>query len=253
MFGTLARISPSLLVLVAFLVIWELIVLAFEIPGYLLPPPTAIVRAMWENAGSFSYHLSVTLLEAVLGFIVANAVGFGVGLLFAQSMVAERAMMPYAILLKTTPIIALAPLLVLWFGIGLLSKVVTAALISFFPIVVSATNGLRSVPQEAVDLLASLSASPWQVFRFMRFPYSLPYLFAALKISSSLSVVGAVVGEFVGANKGLGYVILVSSYHLETSKMFAAIVLLGIAGIAFYWSISWLERVALFWREPLES
>jgi len=245
-------LAPTVFLVLA-LALWEAVVFAFDIPSYLLPPPSAIAITLFTEIFSLARHTAVTVLEALLGFFLANVLGFTLAVVFAHSRLIEQAVMPYAIVLKTTPVIALAPLLVLWFGIGLVSKIVTAALICFFPILVSATAGLRSPDREALDLFASLTDSKWQVFRLLRLPASLPYVFSALKISSSLSVVGAVVGEFVGANEGLGYIILVSSYHLETAKMFAAIILLGGCGIIFYWIVSWFERVAIFWREPLEA
>lgn len=145
----------------------------------------------------------------------------------------------------------MAPLLVLWFGTGLFSKIVAAALVCFFPILVNTVKGLGSVNNDALDLFKSYSATKWQIFTKLRLPNSLPYIFSALKISTGLAVVGAVVGEFVGASKGIGYVILVSSYHLETTTMFAAIIMSALAGVLFFWLISVLEKKFIFWEENL--
>jgi len=233
--------------------IWEIVVRAFQIPLYILPPPSAIFLEIIHQNIYLLEHTAVTLLEAATGFAIANLLAFGIAAIFAHSPFLEKGLYPYAIALKTTPIVALAPLLVLWFGTDIRSKIVAAGLISFFPVLVNATRGLRTVDEEALDLFESLAATKWQVFRLLRFPNSLPYLFSALKVSTSLSIVGAIVGEFVGANKGLGYLILISSYHLETPAMFAAIVAAALGGVAFFGLVTWAERRILVWQEPNEE
>ena len=233
--------------------IWELTVRLAHVPVYILPPPSVIFFEIVNENVSLLENMGVTMLEAVSGFAVANVMAFGVAALFAHSRVLEKGLYPYAITLKTTPIVALAPLLVLWFGTDIRSKIVSAALISFFPVLVNATRGLRTVDEEALDLFESLAATKWQVFKLLRFPNSLPYIFSALKVSTSLSIVGAIVGEFVGANKGLGYLVLISSYHLETPAMFAAIVAAAVGGVAFFGLVSWAERSILVWQEPSEE
>lgn len=235
------------------LIIWEGLVRALSVPEYLLPAPSEIISTMISELGFFAGHFSVTMVEAISGFMIANLVGFGVGAIFAHSRTAERGLYPYAIALKTTPIIAMAPLLVIWIGTGIGSKVASAALICFFPILVNSVRGLRSVDDEAMALFDSLKASRMQIFTKLRFPNSLPFVFSALKISTSLSVVGAVVGEFVGANHGLGYVILVSSYHLETVRMFAATFSLAVGGVVFFGLISLLEKRFVYWTESEEK
>lgn len=244
-------IAPSLFLGIV-LGTWELVVRSANIPVYLVPAPSTILITVVTNGASLIRHAGFTMLEALLGFLLANILGFGLAIVFVHSKIAERAIIPYAIALKTTPIIAMAPLLVLWCGTGLVSKVVAAALVCFFPILVNATKGLRNIEDTSLDLFKSLSASRWQVFRLLRLPGSLPYLFSALKISTSLSIVGAIVGEFVGANAGLGYVILVSSYHLETPMMFAAIFIAAIGGILLFSVVSLLERRLLYWQKPIE-
>jgi len=238
--------------LIAACAIWEATVRLAGTPVYILPPPSKILAEILNQNLSLLRHTGVTMLESVLGFLAANCLAFALAVLFAHSRVLEKGLYPYAIALKTTPIVAIAPLLVLWFGTDMLSKIVAAGLISFFPVLVNATKGLRSVDEEALDLFRSLAASNWQIFRLLRLPNSLPYLFSALKISTSLSVVGAIVGEFVGANKGLGYLILISSYHLETPAVFAAIVAAAIGGILFFTVVSLVERMMLSWQEPSE-
>jgi NitT/TauT family transport system permease protein len=232
--------------------IWEAVVRLADVPIYILPPPSVIFAEIANLNLSLLKDTGVTMLESVAGFIAANCLAFALAVVFAHSRILEKGLYPYAIALKTTPIVAIAPLLVLWFGTDIRSKIVAAALICFFPVLVNVTRGLRAVDEEALDLFESLAASKWQVFRMLRLPNSLPYLFSALKISTSLSVVGAIVGEFVGSNKGLGYLILVSSYHLETPAMFAAIIAAALGGVAFFGVVSLIERKVLIWQEPSE-
>jgi len=230
---------------------WEALVRILNVPVYVLPSPTAIASEIGAHSLSLLQHTGVTLLEAVLGFLLANVLAFTLAVVFAHSRIIEKGIFPFAIALKTTPIVAMAPILVIWFGTGLSSKIVAAAVICFFPILVNATLGLRDVDEQALDLFESLAASKWQVFIMLRLPNSLPYLFSALKISTSLSIVGAIVGEFVGAKNGLGYLILISSYHLETPAMFAAIVAAALGGVAFFGIVNAIERQLLFWRDPV--
>ena len=227
--------------------VWEFLVRVFSVPQYLLPAPSAIAADFASNINSLLFHAGVTLWEAFLGFLLANALGILVAIAFAHSKTLEKGLYPFAIALKTTPIVAMAPLLILWFGNGIASKVAAAALIAFFPAIVNTTRGLKSVDNEALDLFKSLSASKWQIFSKLRFPTALPYIFSALKISTSLAVVGAIVGEFVGANKGIGFVILVSSYHLEIVEMFSAVIAAALTGIIFFLVISFIEKRVVFW------
>jgi len=238
--------------LIAIVAVWEVFVRVTDTPSYLLPAPSEIGLAFLDNFANLLFHTAITGVESLLGFVVANLSGFCVGAAFAHSRTLEKGLYPYAIALKTTPVIAMAPLLVVWLGTGIGSKVATSALVCFFPILVGSVKGLRSVDEEALSLFASLNATRWQVFSKLRLPSSLPFVFSALRISSSLSVVGAIVGEFVGANQGLGYVVLVSSYHLETATMFAATALAALWGVSLFGIVSLIEAKAVFWQERIE-
>jgi NitT/TauT family transport system permease protein len=240
-------IAPLALALVL-LAVWELAIRQNLIASYLLPAPTAVGAAFAKHAGSLAKHAALTLSEALAGLALANLLSFGLAVAFVHSGLLERAVMPWAIALKTTPIIAIAPLLVVWFGTGPMSKICAAALICFFPTLVSATAGLRDVQPEALDLFETLSASRWQVFTKLRLPSCVPHVFSALKISSSLAIVGAVVGEFVGANAGLGYVILTAYNQLELPLMFAAVACAAAGGITLFALLSALEARLLRWR-----
>jgi NitT/TauT family transport system permease protein len=185
----------------------------------------------------------------MLGFSLGAGVAILLAVFMAHSRFLEKSLFPVAIMVKVTPIVAIAPLLAIWFGFGLLPKVFIAALIVFFPVMVNAVVGFRSVNPRALDLLRSLAASPWEVFFKLRVPSSLPYLFAAFKVSIPLSVIGAVVAEWFSGQDGLGRVIQVSNSNLDMPMAFAAIVSLAALGISLYLITSALERRLLFWHE----
>jgi NitT/TauT family transport system permease protein len=229
----------------AVLLAWEVIVRAVDIPEYLLPSPSVIAASVDR---SLAIHLSITFLEALVGFMIASTLAFGCAIVFVRFKTIEDGLFPIAIALKTTPIVAVAPLLVIWLGTGWTSKIAAAVLISFFPVLVNAAKGLKAADAEYRELFQTMGSSRAQEFRKLRLPYCLPYLFSALKISSSLAVVGAIVGEFVGATQGLGYLIIVSSSHLETPTVFAAIVAAAAAGITMFYLIGWIERSVVFWN-----
>jgi len=233
-----------------FVALWEAAVRLFEIPVYLLPAPTAILGSIDATLGS---HMMVTLTEALVGFLIANVLGLATAVIFVHSRPIEKGAFPLAIALKTTPLVALAPLLVVWMGTGYSSKVVASMLICFFPILVNSVKGLKAIEHEAWELFSTYKGSKWDMFWKLRLPTSLPYVLSALKISSSLAIVGAIVGEFVGANKGLGYVVLVSSYHMDTPNMFSAIIASAACGLLLFWSIAWLERKVIFWQRVDEA
>lgn len=242
-------VIPPILVCIAVLGLWELIVRVAHVPNYLLPAPSQIFAEIVKTILPLLKDTAVTMLESVLGFIVGSGLAVGVSVIFTHSKLMERSFYPYAIALKTIPIIAIAPLLILWFGNGIPAKVVMAALICFFPVIVNTTKGLQSVSPAALDLFGSLSASRWQVLWKLRFPMALPYIFSALKISATLAVIGAIVGEMAGANIGLGYTILIASYYIDTNMLFAAIVLASLVGVAFFGLVALIEKRALYWHD----
>ncbi len=235
-----APLAFGLLLLVA----WQALVMILHIPEYLLPAPTAIA-ATFDRALAVSF--AVTFVEAFAGFLIASVLAFAIATLFVRFRTLEDGLFPIAIAVKTTPIVAIAPLLVIWLGTGWWSKIVAAILICFFPVLVNTVKGLKAAHLEYRELFETLGASQGQEFRKLRIPYCLPYLFSALKISSSLAVIGAIVGEFVGATQGLGYLIIISSAHLETATLFSAIIAAAFAGIAMFYVIGFAERRLIFW------
>jgi NitT/TauT family transport system permease protein len=226
--------------------VWQGAVLFFHVPEYLLPAP--FVAAKQFDLVLLG-HAWTTFVEACLGFALANLLAFLTAAAFVYCPPLERSFFPFAIALKTTPLVAVAPLLVIWLGTGLWSKVAASVLICFFPTLVNSVKGLRSVELEALEFFATRGASSFETFLRLRLPSSLPYVISGLKISTSLAVVGAIVGEFVGASQGLGYVVLVSSYHMETPTMFAAVTCSAAIGLVMFWGVAALERRLIFWQK----
>jgi NitT/TauT family transport system permease protein len=240
----IARALPPLLFGLALLVGWQAFVVLLHVPEYLLPSPTAIAATVDR---SLVEQFAVTFAEALIGFVMASALAFVIATLFARFHTLEEGLFPIAIAVKTTPIVAIAPLLVIWLGTGWWSKIVAAILICFFPVLVNTVKGLKAADAEYRELFATMGATKAQEFRKLCIPFCLPYLFSALKISSSLAVVGAIVGEFVGATQGLGYLIIISSAHLETATLFSAIIAAAFAGIAMFYALGFAERRLIFW------
>jgi NitT/TauT family transport system permease protein len=239
-----SRVLPPVAFGLALFLAWQAIVVVLQIPEYLLPSPAAILATVDRSLG---LDFAVTFSEALAGFTIASVLAFAVATLFVRFHTLEQGIFPIAIAVKTTPIVAIAPLLVIWLGTGWWSKIVAAILICFFPVLVNTVKGLKAADMEYRELFETMGATRAQEFRKLRVPYCLPYLFSALKISSSLAVVGAIVGEFVGATKGLGYLIMISSAPLETATLFSAIFAAAVAGIAMFYVISFTERRLIFW------
>lgn len=243
-------LAPFLL-FILLIVSWEFADRIFDFNSVILPSPSEIFSSFQENYSILLKQTSITLLESILGFLLGSIVAYLLAILFLFSNLTREALYPYAIALKSTPLIAIAPLLVLWFGNGMFSKVIMSALVAFFPVLVNSVSGLNSVPKELLELMKSLSATPWKILIKVRIPYSLDYLFSSLKIASSLSVVGAVIGEFIGSTEGIGYLINNASYYLDTALMFSGIIMISIGGIAFFGLIAYLEQKIIFWKSNI--
>lgn len=240
----LLAISIILLVILA----WEAGVTIFQVKNYLLPAPSVVFTQLWHHKGSLAVDTLYTAGESILGFLIALVFAFGFALVFAHSRLSYDSAMPFLIGLKAVPIVAMAPLLVIWLGNGITSKSAMSALICFFPIVVNLAKGFKTIPEEHLKLMKSLSASWWQIFKKIRLPNSMPYLFSALKIASTLSVVGAIVAEFSGANNGIGWVILVAALSSDTPLVFCGIILASVLGVVFYYAIEFTEQRVVFWE-----
>jgi len=241
------RASPLLLTL-AVLVAWELGVRFANVPAYLLPPPSAIVARMIKDYRLLALHTWVTSGEILVGYLLSIAISIPLAALLAQFRIVENALYPILVASQTVPKVAIAPILVVWFGFGLLPKILIAFLICFFPIVIDSLIGFRSVPKEVLWLARSMGASQWKTFIKIQFPAALPNIFGGLKVASTLAVVGAVVGEFVAADRGLGYQLIVANGLLDVQLQFAVLITLSLLGVILYGIVDLLERAALPWH-----
>jgi NitT/TauT family transport system permease protein len=232
---------------VSIIIIWELIIKIFKIKEIIFPSPLNILNTFLTKGNILLSNAGVTILEAVLGFIIGSVIAFSIAVLFIYSRKAKKALYPYTVALKTAPLYALAPLLVLWFGSGLGSKIAMAALVAFFPVLVNTVKGLSSIDEGKLELFKSLKASKFQTFIKLKIPNALPHIFSGLKIATTFSVVGATIAEFTGASKGIGYLIIQSSYLLDTSLMFSAIITISIFGIIFFFLLEKIEKRVVFW------
>jgi putative hydroxymethylpyrimidine transport system permease protein len=240
--------GPPALLLAAILLAWEWGVRTFGIPFYILPSPTRIARLIVEDQWLLLGQAGVTLGEVLMGFVIAFLLGAGLALLIFSSPTVERAVYPLIIASQTIPVFAIAPLLIVWFGYGMPSKVAMAALIVFFPIVVNTVDGLRAADPDAVNLLLILGATPGQVLWKIRAPAALPFVFSGARIAVATSVIGAVIGEWVGSTEGLGFLMIHANAQLHIDVVFAAIVYLSLMAIGLFLAVCGVERLALPWR-----
>jgi NitT/TauT family transport system permease protein len=240
------------LVFVVFIALWEWVVWAWKIPPFLAPAPSSIADSLAGGIRSRLYveHFWVTLWEALLGFFIAAAAGVVLGAVIAQFRLVERTLYPYLVALQTLPKIAVAPLIIVWFGFGVSSKVIIAATVAFFPVLVNVIVGLKTVDQSKLDLMRSLKATRWQTFRLVLFPNALPFVFAGLDIAIVFSVLGAIVGEFVGAQRGLGNLILQFNVSLDIAGVFAVLIMLSVLGVALHLVMQAIQKRVIFWAEP---
>ena len=236
-----------------FLLAWEGAVVVFDIKEFLRPPPSTILQEMWADRSELVRQSVPTLTEIWLGFLLAFGVGFLLAIPIAYSRFVEESIFPILVSFQVVPKVALAPLFLVWLGFGMTPKVMVAALIAFFPIIVNTVKGLRSVEPEMVQWMKSLGAKPWEIFFKLSLPWALPYIFAALKISIGLAVVGAIVGEFIGTDNGLGYIILRSTANLDTTSMFAALIVVSLLGIVSYALVSLAEKWLMSWQVEGEA
>ncbi len=241
------EIVLSCLLLVLFVAGWEVIVRVRGIPPLVVPAPTVVWESLLAHmrSGFLILHLGVTLSEILLGFLAGILFGIGLGIGVALSPLLRGVLHPYLIASQAMPKLALAPIFVMWFGFGILPKVLITALIAFFPLFENTVAGLNEVDRDALELFRALRASPWQTLRWLRLPHAVPFVVAGLKVAMVLSIVGAVVAEYVGANRGLGALIISSQGMLDTPLMFAVFVVLVLLGVALYQAVVLIERACL--------
>lgn len=233
---------------------WALIKAVTEIPDTSLPAPAQVLDALVDQRGLLAENAWVTLQEVLIGFSAAVALGIGLAVAIHASRIVERAVYPWLVVSQMVPIVAVAPIFVIWTGFDLRPKIMVIALVAFFPVAVSTIDGLKAADRELLDLLRTLGASRWRRFRMARVPAALPFVFGGLKVAAALAVVGAVFGEWVGSSAGLGHLILVFNNQVATADMFAAIAVLALIGIALFGAVLLLERLLLPWyregRDP---
>jgi NitT/TauT family transport system permease protein len=250
----------SVLLLIALLGAWEFGTRFFNVPKFLLPPFSDVVVALGRGliAGPFAkdglwLHTFVTLSEILIGFFLGSAIGLLLAIVIAESDAMDQLLRPYIAALQSLPKVAVAPIIVTWLGFGLGSKVAIVCLITFFPVLVTSLAGFKAIDMDRIDLLRSLSATRWQIFTKVKFPGALPYIFAGLDMAAAFSVVGAVVGEFVGAQAGLGVLILQREAQLDTAGAFAVFVVLSVLGITLTALLRALRNRVLGWMPQDES
>jgi NitT/TauT family transport system permease protein len=250
---TVALALPVLITVAIALAAWYSIIWAFHFKEYILPAPHEALQALVDKRALLMRHSFYTLVEAFGGFVVAILFGVPCAIAIVWSQALERAIMPVLVFSQTFPKAAIAPLLVIWFGFGLSPKVLVAFLIAYFPIVMSMVVGMRAVETDLVELIQSFKASPLQVFTKIRIPYSLPFVFSGLKTAAAFALTGAVVGEWVGADRGLGFLLTIANADLNTRLTFAILLLLMIYGFVWFSLLTLIERLLIPWHVSVRA
>jgi NitT/TauT family transport system permease protein len=246
------RQVPALVTGIILLAAWEVLPPLFGVSELLLPRASIVGRALVDQLqrGLIHDNLLVTLWEALAGFAIGGASAIVAAALITRSPLVERALLPYLVGLQALPKVALAPLLVVWLGFGLGSKIAIATVIAFFPVLINSMIGFSTVESEKMELMRSLVASEWQIFRIVRFPNALPFIFAGLNVAIVFSITGALVGEFVGAKRGLGMLLLQFNFNMDMGGMFAVLIVLAVMGAILHGLVRALHRRLIFWSQP---
>ncbi len=231
-----------------FLLVWQAATGLFAIPSYILPSPLQVLLRMGEKAGPLVAHAWVTTYEVLLGYACSIVLGAAFAVLVVASPSLDRALMPLFLLSQTVSKIAVAPLFVIWLGFGLPPKIAVSFLISFFPVFISTAAGLKSVEADLLDLLRSMSPRPWHLFTKLRAPAALPFFFSGARIAMPFATIGAIVGEWIASDRGLGYYLLVAQGDLDTALLFATILVISAVGLLLYGAVSRAERALLPWH-----
>ena len=240
------RISPALLIALL-IVTWEAAVRLLDVPRFLLPAPSEIARLVVAEWPLIQMHARPPSAASLTGYVAAVVFALAVSALMIRYPLVERLIMPIFVGLQSVPKIAIAPLILVWVGAGLGSKILVVASIAFFPIVINTMAGFKEVDRGLADVFRSVAASERQMFFRLRLPYAMPYIFAGLRIATTLAVLGAIVAEWLAASNGLGYLVLSGSFNFNTARSFAAIIALAVIGTAFFALMSWIERL-ISWR-----
>ncbi len=244
----LRRVLLPLLMIAGLVLVWDIAIRVFAVPDYVVPTPSAVGQALVKERARLLDNATPTIVESVGGFALGNLVAIAAALAFVHSKALERALYPMAVAVRTLPVVAIAPIFVLLLGNGYAPKIAIAALITFFPTLVNMVEGLESADPQALELMHVLSASKTEIFRYVRWPSSLPYLFSAMRIASTSSVLGALVAEWIGTNRGLGYLIVLTTYDFRTALLYAAMVVTSAIALAFFFLVSLVEWLLVRWE-----
>lgn len=244
---------PPVVTLLLALVVWEAATRLFKIPVYILPAPSQIWLAFIAAPGTLLGHAGITLFEAVAGFAIGSVLGAMLGTVFAYSPVVARGFLPFVIAANTIPVVAIAPIIIIWFGSGLGSKIAVTAFLSFFPLALNMMKGLQSYDRTVMDVFHVAAATGPQRFFKMRLPSALPYVFVGLKLNVTFSVIGAIVAEFVQADRGLGFVIMTTYRTLAMPRLWAAMIVSALIGILFFAVIAAIERLVVPWHASVRE
>lgn len=248
--GAINRLIYLVISLAGGILLWQLLTVLLGLPAFILPSPAMVWRRFLQSLGDGQLlrHTLATLSEVLAGLVIGGVTATALGYLLAKSTTLEKLVSPYLVASQSIPIVAIAPLLVIWFGPGIFSKILICSLIVFFPILINTVVGLREVPQDLRDLMRTLKASPFQTFWKLEAPAALPIYLGGLRVGATLSVIGAVVGELVGADRGLGFLINVGRGQYDTALVFVAVFTLIITAVALYGLVLLIERQLLSWQ-----
>jgi NitT/TauT family transport system permease protein len=249
----IAMSAPAIATFVVVCLLWQGAVQYWEIPSYLLPAPTDIWDSLWFNNGSVFVQALITCSEAVIGFCLGSLLGALLGVGFAYSRLMSLALLPYVIAANTIPVVGIAPIIILWLGNGMSSKIAVTTLLSFFPLALNMMKGIQSYDRVVMDVFHVAAATPWQRFLKMRLPSALPYVFVGLKLNVTFAVIGAIVAEFVQADQGLGFVIMSSYKNLNMPRLWAAMTVSAVMGIVFFVIVALAERIAIPWHSSMRD
>jgi NitT/TauT family transport system permease protein len=249
----LIRLLEGSSVFVVLIVVWQLAVWAFDPPAYLLPAPTAVWHDIWNPALRWPMSIAITVQEILGGFAMSAVAGIGLGIIIAWTPALERSILPFLVVFNILPKVAIAPLFIIYLGYGVFPNMVIAATIGFFPVVINTATGLSGVDPDWIDLARSLRAPKWKVFLRLRIPHALPHIVSGLKVASTLVVVGAVIGEFIASQGGLGNMEISTQVSLNTALAFACLFWLSVIGLLLYFAIDFAAKVSMPWaRETME-
>ena len=252
-FDIVKRNYQTPLVILTLFLVWQFSVMIFNVREFILPSPILTFEHIFlpqpDANYNWSVHLGTTIYEVLVSFVITSLVGIVIAIIMAWSKLMNDLLLPVFVFINSLPTIAIAPIITLWFGYGLLTNVFIAFLVSFFPVVINVAVGLNEVEEDLLDLVRYLHASKWQIFIKIRIPNSLPYIFTGLKICSIMCVVGAIVGEFIASDRGLGYIIINSQFTMDTPPIFASLIMISVIGVVLSWLVSLFEKMLMPWYQ----